>query len=220
MKRKIIYTQDGSTTLEIEAWGEHYHSMRGAIGEAYHVFIRQGLELLAGKEIFLLEIGLGTGLNAFITFLEHERQQQTIHYEGVEAYPLTAEEVACLNYPELLHASDKKSVFELLHSTPWNETVSLSPTFTLKKRLQSFEQICDQERFDLIYFDAFSASVQPELWTETLFERMYQALKTGGILVTYASKGSARRAMQAVGFKVEKLPGALGKRDMLRAKKE
>lgn len=220
MKRKIIYTQDGSTTLEIEAWGEHYHSMRGAIGEAYHVFIHQGLELFAGKEIFLLEIGLGTGLNAFITFLEHERQQQTIHYEGVEAYPLTAEEVSCLNYPELLHVSDKKAVFELLHSTPWDETVSLSPTFTLKKRLQSFEQISDQERFDLIYFDAFSASVQPELWTETLFERMYQALKTGGILVTYASKGSARRAMQAVGFKVEKLPGALGKRDMLRAKKE
>ena len=85
MKRKIIYTQDGSTTLEIEAWGEHYHSMRGAIGEAYHVFIRQGLELFAGKEISLLEIGLGTGLNAFITFLEHERLQQTIHYEGVEA---------------------------------------------------------------------------------------------------------------------------------------
>ena len=194
--------------------------MRGAIGEAYHVFIRQGLELFARKEIFLLEIGLGTGLNAFITFLEHERLQQTIHYEGVEAYPLTAEEVACLNYPELLHVSDKKAVFELLHSTPWDETVSLSPTFTLKKRLQSFEQICDQERFDLIYFDAFPASVQPELWTETLFERMYQALKTGGILVTYASKGSARRAMQAVGFKVEKLPGALGKRDMLRAKKE
>ena len=220
MKRKIIYTQDGSTTLEIEAWGEHYHSMRGAIGEAYHVFIRQGLELFAKKEISLLEIGLGTGLNAFITFLEHERQQQTIHYEGVEAYPLTAEEVACLNYPELLHAGDKKAVFELLHSAPWDATVSLSPTFTLKKRLQSFEQISDQERFDLIYFDAFSASVQPELWTENLFECMYQALKTGGILVTYASKGSARRAMQAVGFKVEKLPGALGKRDMLRAKKE
>ena len=220
MKRKIIYTQDGSTTLEIEAWGEHYHSMRGAIGEAYHVFIRQGLELFAKKEISLLEIGLGTGLNAFITFLEHERLQQTIHYEGVEAYPLTAEEVACLNYPELLHVSDKKAVFELLHSTPWDETVSLSPTFTLKKRLQSFELICDQERFDLIYFDAFSASVQPELWTENLFECMYQALKTGGILVTYASKGSARRAMQAVGLKVEKLPGALGKRDMLRAKKE
>ena len=132
MKRKIIYTQDGSTTLEIEAWGEHYHSMRGAIGEAYHVFIRQGLELFVGKEISLLEIGLGTGLNAFITFLEHERQQQTIHYEGVEAYPLTAEEVACLNYPELLHAGDKKAVFELLHSAPWDETVSLSPTFTLK----------------------------------------------------------------------------------------
>jgi len=220
MKRKIIYTQDGSTTLEIEAWGEHYHSMRGAIGEAYHVFIRQGLELFARKEIFLLEIGLGTGLNAFITFLEHERLQQTIHYEGVEAYPLTAEEVACLNYPELLHAGDKKAVFELLHSAPWDGIVSLSPTFTLKKRLQSFEQISDQERFDLIYFDAFSASVQPELWTEALFERMYQALKTGGILVTYASKGSARRAMQAVGFKVEKLSGALGKRDMLRAKKE
>ena len=220
MKRKIIHTQDGSTTLEIEDWGEHYHSMRGAIGEAYHVFIRQGLELFAGQEVQLLEIGFGTGLNAFISFLEHERLQQTIHYEGVEAYPLTPEEVACLNYTEILEVEQKQAIFQQLHSAPWEETVSLSPTFTLRKRLQSFEQISDQARFDLIYFDAFSASVQPELWTEAIFERMYKALKAGGILVTYASKGSARRAMQAVGFKVEKLPGALGKRDMLRAKKE
>ena len=190
MKRKIIHTQDGSTTLEIEAWGEHYHSMRGAIGEAYHVFIRSGLDLFAGQEVQLLEIGLGTG------------------------------EVACLNYPEVLKATDKEAIFQQIHSSPWEEPLTLSPSFTLKKRQQSFEQISDKERFDLIYFDAFSASVQPELWTEHIFERMYQALKAGGVLVTYASKGSARRAMQAVGFKVEKLPGALGKRDMLRAKKE
>ena len=220
MKRKIIHTQDGSTTLEIEAWGEHYHSMRGAIGEAYHVFIRSGLDLFASQEVQLLEIGLGTGLNAFITFLEHEKLQQTIHYEGVEAYPLTTQEVACLNYPEVLKALDKEAIFQQIHSSPWEEPLTLSPSFTLKKRQQSFEQISDKERFDLIYFDAFSASVQPELWTEHIFERMYQALKAGGVLVTYASKGSARRAMQAVGFKVEKLPGALGKRDMLRAKKE
>ena len=198
MKRKIIHTQDGSTTLEIEAWGEHYHSMRGAIGEAYHVFIRSGLDLFASQEVL----------------------QQTIHYEGVEAYPLTAQEVACLNYPEVLKALDKEAIFQQIHNSPWEEPLTLSPSFTLKKRQQSFEQISDKERFDLIYFDAFSASVQPELWTEDIFERMYQALKAGGVLVTYASKGSARRAMQAVGFKVEKLPGALGKRDMLRAKKE
>ncbi len=220
MNRKVILTQDGSSTLEIEGWDEHYHSTHGAITEAYHVFIHNGLALFEGKEIHLLEIGLGTGLNAFITFLEHERLGQTLFYEGVEAYPLSEEEVQKLNYVERLQVPDKMDIFYKIHLSPWGTFQKLSDSFSLKKRQQFFQDIDDKEQFDLIYFDAFGARVQPELWTMPLFEKMYQALREGGILVTYASKGSARRAMQEVGFQVEKLPGAMGKREMVRAYKK
>lgn len=220
MKRKIILTQDGSSTLEIEAWGEHYHSVRGAIQEAYHVFIQNGLSLFPKREVNILEIGLGTGLNAFITFLEHKHLEQIIHYEGIEAYPLTLEEVAQLNYTSQLGVTDQESTFQLIHQSPWEETIKISESFSLKKRKAFFEDITDIERFDLIYFDAFGARVQPELWTSFIFDKMYKSLIKNGILVTYASKGSARRAMLEVGFSVEKLPGAMGKREMLRALKE
>ena len=83
-----------------------------------------------------------------------------------------------------------------------------------------FEDFQDDDFADLIYFDAFGARVQPELWTETIFKKMYDALKDKGIIVTYAAKGSVRRAMQAVGFKVERLPGPPGKREMLRGTKQ
>ena len=220
MKRKIILTQDGSSTLEIEAWGEHYHSVRGAIQEAYHVFIQNGLSLFPKREVNILEIGLGTGLNACITFLEHKHLGQIIHYEGIEAYPLTLEEVAQLNYTSQLGVTDQESTFQLIHQSPWEETIKISESFSLKKRKAFFEDITDIERFDLIYFDAFGARVQPELWTSFIFDKMYKSLIKNGILVTYASKGSARRAMLEVGFSVEKLPGAMGKREMLRALKE
>ena len=161
MNRKVILTQDGSSTLEIEGWDEHYHSTHGAITEAYHVFIHNGLALFEGKEIHLLEIGLGTGLNAFITFLEHERLGQTLFYEGVEAYPLLEEEVQKLNYVERLQVPDKMDIFYKIHQSPWGTFQKLSDTFSLKKRQQFFQDINDKEQFDLIYFDAFGARVQP-----------------------------------------------------------
>ena len=219
MKRKIILTQDGSSTLEIEAWGEHYHSVRGAIQEAYHVFIQNGLSLFPKREVNILEIGLGTGLNAFITFLEHNHLEQIIHYEGIEAYPLTLEEVAQLNYTSQLGVTDQEPTFQLIHQSPWEETIKISESFSLKKRKALFEDITDIERFDLIYFDAFGAQVQPELWEVSIFQKMYNALKPNGYLVTYAAKGSVRRAMQACGFGVERLPGPPMKREMLRARK-
>jgi tRNA U34 5-methylaminomethyl-2-thiouridine-forming methyltransferase MnmC len=87
----------------------------------------------------------------------------------------------------------------------------------LTKRQQLFEDIDDENRFDLIYFDAFGARVQPELWNELIFKKMYDSLRINGVLVTYSAKGSVRRAMQSVGFKVERLEGPPGKREMLRA---
>ena len=218
MKRKIITTEDGSTTIQIEDWDEQYHSKHGAIQEAYHVFIKNGLELFSNREISILEIGFGTGLNALITFLEHSKRNLEVNYEGVEAYPISSEEAQAMNYARVL-GDELQGVFQKMHQSEWEKEISVSKTFRLKKRKLFFQEIEAQEKFNLIYFDAFGAQVQPELWTEEIFQKMYDSLKENGVLVTYAAKGSVRRAMLSVGFQVEKLPGPPGKREMLRARK-
>jgi len=215
-----LITNDGSTTIHIPEWNEQYHSKHGAIQEAYHVFINSGLQQLKDQDkISILEVGFGTGLNCFITFLEAFKHKMDINYVGVEAYPVEEKEIKLLNYISELNAEEFAKVFENMHSTPWNTQHQISKSFTLMKRQQFFEEITDKNSFNLIYFDAFGARVQPELWTVEIFKRMANALKTNGLLVTYASKGSVRRAMQNAGLQVERLPGPPGKREMLRATK-
>ena len=214
-----MITADGSTTIHITEWDEQYHSKHGAIQEAKHVFIKNGLSLFSDQKISILEIGFGTGLNSFITFLEAVKMKLIIDYVGVEAYPLTAKEVEKMNYVEQLNAKEFTDVFNKMHHQEWEIKGEISPDFSLTKRKQFFNEINDENKFDLIYFDAFGARVQPELWTEEIFEKMFKSLKTGGVLVTYSAKGSVRRAMLSVGFSVEKLPGPPGKREMLRGTK-
>ena len=219
MKREVIKTSDGSTTIYLKDIDEHYHSKHGAINEAYHVFIRNGLDIIQSKEASILEIGFGTGLNAFITLLEAEKRDLKIKYDGVEAYPVSENEIKLLNFMNELKVENKTSLFNLMHHCIWGSRNDITNYFNLKKRKQSFFEIDDQNTFDLIYFDAFGARVQPELWTDVIFLKMYTALKPRGILVTYAAKGSVRRTMLKVGFSVERLPGPPGKREMLRATK-
>jgi tRNA U34 5-methylaminomethyl-2-thiouridine-forming methyltransferase MnmC len=228
VKREILITSDGSTTIHLPDWNEQYHSKHGAIQEAYHVFIKSGFDLFCDFEqqensqesISILEIGFGTGLNAFITFLEAIKQYKKIDYVGVEAYPVLENEIQKLNYVSELKAAAQQAIFDKMHAVSWDTKHRISDGFLLTKRKQFFEAIEDENKFDLVYFDAFGATNQPELWTETIFLKMYNALKSNGILVTYAAKGSVRRAMLAVGFKVERLPGPPGKREMLRAIKK
>ncbi|WP_027138851.1 tRNA (5-methylaminomethyl-2-thiouridine)(34)-methyltransferase MnmD [Gaetbulibacter saemankumensis] len=227
MKREVIVTADGSSTIHIPEWNEQYHSKHGAIQEAYHVFIKHGLSYILEidskkrleNNICILEIGFGTGLNAFITLLESEKHNLNINYTGVEAFPVALEEVAQLNYVQQLKAEVKLTEFTKLHEVSWEKNQVVSNTFSIIKQQKKFADIRDVNIYNLIYFDAFGARVQPELWTEDMFKIMYDALKNNGVLVTYAAKGSVRRAMQAVGFLVEKLPGPPGKREMLRATK-
>ncbi|AOW17288.1 SAM-dependent methyltransferase [Polaribacter vadi] len=229
MKREIFITSDGSTSIHLPDWNEQYHSKHGAIQEAYHVFIKAGFEkfmdtISQKKEstqtnLSILEIGFGTGLNAFITFLEADKKNIKIDYVGVEAYPVAADEVEKLNYVAELKAENNQLVFNEMHTTSWDEKQTISDNFNLTKRKQFFNEIDDENTFDVIYFDAFGATNQPELWTEEIFQKMFTALKVGGILTTYAAKGSVRRAMQTVGFTVERLAGPPGKREMLRAVK-
>ncbi len=219
MKRRIITTADGSKTIQIEDWDEQYHSKHGAIQEAYHVFIKHGLRLFQNEKIDLLEIGFGTGLNALITFLEGQKLGLQIDYVGVEAYPVSVDEVMQLDYCKQLEVENQYQTFLEMHKSPWEQKVEIGADFILEKQQKDFKEITDENLFNLVYFDAFGARVQPELWTEDVFSIMYRAMKSSGVLVTYAAKGSVRRAMQAVGFMVERLPGPPGKREMLRAVK-
>ncbi|WP_405381185.1 tRNA (5-methylaminomethyl-2-thiouridine)(34)-methyltransferase MnmD [Maribacter sp. LLG6340-A2] len=219
MKREIITTADGSKTIQIKDWNEQYHSKHGAIQEAYHVFIHSGLHLYKDCPLHILEIGFGTGLNALITLLEADAQKLNIDYTGVEAFPVSGEELAQLNYLEELNVLSRQKTFNEMHSSPWEKLVPITSGFRLKKQQKDFKEITDIEQYDLVYFDAFGARVQPELWTYEIFMIMFKALKKGGYLVTYAAKGSVRRAMLDVGFLVERLPGPPGKREMLRARK-
>ena len=220
MKKQIIHTADGSSSIYLPELDEHYHSRHGAIQEAYHVFIRMGLDLFEDKSsVRILEMGFGTGLNCFITFLEARRRELEVQYTGIEAFPLQPDLVRELRHVKQLGAGAFEDAYELLHASPWESVVDIRDDFRLLKREARFEDICYEESFDLVYFDAFGARVQPELWEERIFRSMFLALDREGVLVTYAAKGSVRRAMQSVGFEVERLPGPPGKREMLRARK-
>ncbi len=220
MKRSIITTADGSKTIQIEDWNEQYHSVHGALQEAKHVYIEHGLhEFLQRqpnqKNINILEIGFGTGLNAMLSATNELALQKSILYHGVEAYPVSNDELQALNYSSLVET--KSEIFDQLHNVSWNKESQITKHFVLKKRQEFFADIKDVNTFDIVYFDAFGPRVQPDLWTPSIFKTMYTAMRFGGILVTYSAKGSVRRAMQEVGFEVERLAGPPGKREMLRA---
>jgi len=219
LKRAILHTHDGSTTIHIEEWDECYHSKFGAIQEAQHVFIKNGLSLFKDQSISILEIGFGTGLNAFITFLESKKLGLQVDYVGIEAYPISQSEIKEMNYVSELKAESDEAVFETMHSCPWEEKINLKIDFNLTKKKQFFYEIEYVEKFDLIYFDAFGYRVQPELWTLEIFKLMFKALKKNGVLVTYAARSIIKKNMQEAGFTVEKLQGPPGKREMFRATK-
>ena len=219
MKREIVITGDGSTTIRIPDWNENYHSSHGAIQEAKHVFVTHGLDVFQNQdEISILEIGFGTGLNAFITFLETLTKDK-VNYVGVEAYPISAAEVAQMNYVSELKAAPYATNFKKMHASDWEHEIAITTQFNLTKRKQFFQDINDKNQYHLIYFDAFGYPLQPELWSEAIFVKMYEALLPGGVLVTYACRSVIKNAMLAAGFSIEKLPGAPGKREMLRATK-
>jgi len=226
VQRKIITTQDGSKSIHIVEWNEQYHSKHGAVQEAKHVFIDSGLtHFLKGKKnvnsetISVLEIGFGTGLNALITLLEAEKKSLSINYTGIEGFPVSIEEIKALNYSSILEVQNKAPVFLSMHDSNWEEEIDMTSFFKLTKEKKQFSEVNAKNKFDLVYFDAFGPRVQPELWTESIFALMHKAMRSKGVLVTYCAQGNARRAMQKVGFAVEKIQGPPGKRHMLRATK-
>jgi tRNA U34 5-methylaminomethyl-2-thiouridine-forming methyltransferase MnmC len=225
MERQVITTADGSSTVSIPEMNVTYHSTHGAIQESMHVFIQAGLNQVLSRysSISILEMGFGTGLNALLTLIEAETVKKPVHYTSIELYPLEQEQIKSLNYFQQLDRKDLQPVFEILHTSPWEKEIPIVENFTLFKSgtdLLKFEPPRSGQLFHLIYFDAFAPTAQPELWTGAAFEKIFALISPGGLLVTYCSKGEVRRAMQSAGFKVEKLTGPPGKREMVRAWKE
>jgi tRNA U34 5-methylaminomethyl-2-thiouridine-forming methyltransferase MnmC len=218
MKRKLILTRDGSHTLYQENLDEHYHSVHGAMQESRHVFIDNGLAYFQKEQLKIFEVGFGTGLNALLSSLYSEEKQLNIDYSAIEKYPLETTWIDQLNYQKIL-GKNAKSIFEKIHQAPWGDYFPISETFNLKKTEFDFIQYNTSETFDLVYFDAFAPDKQPELWSEIVFTKLYTFLNAPGVFVTYSAKGVIKRRLQASGFKVEKLPGPPGKREMIRALK-
>ncbi len=224
MKRELIQTKDGSKTLIIKDLEETYHSKHGALQEANHVFIDNGLKLVNDYEINILELGFGTGLNVLVTFDEYLKKNkiQKINYFGVEKYPIFLQEASELSYYELFPDKKLQDLSLKIHETEWEKLIQLDVNFYLKKIKDDFFNIknLDLPLIDIVYFDCFGARVQPDLWEKEIFEMVADKMKTGGLLTTYSSKGSVRRALQDLGFDVEKKQGPPGKREMINAWKK
>jgi tRNA U34 5-methylaminomethyl-2-thiouridine-forming methyltransferase MnmC len=221
MLMAIFVTQDGSHSIFSEQYGVSYHSKYGAITESAHVFINAGLRYKAvvQPEIAILEVGFGTGLNAFLSWLEAERRNLVLRYYSIEAYPIPMEDLEDFNYTEKLNIPNRQADFCRLHQCAWNRSAKLSAHFRLYKKQIRLEAFRTNQRFDLIYFDAFAPQAQPELWTERILALMYKSLKPEGALVTYCAQGNFKRTLKKVGFEVECLEGPPGKREMTRASK-
>ena len=223
MDRKIIVTADGSHSIQIEGTALTYHSLHGAIQESQHVFIEAGLVpwlQQRKKQLRIFEMGFGTGLNALLSWIQSKQTQQSVYYAGVEQFPLTQQQAASLNYCAQLNLPDWEPPFMSMHSCVWNQVNQLDPYFTLHKIQSSITDLTLQaEPFHLFYFDAFAPTAQPELWTEDIFRKLFALAAPGATLLTYCSKGIVRRAMQAAGWQVSKIPGPPRKREMVRASK-
>ncbi len=216
---KLHQTADGSYTLYVPELDEHYHSVKGALTESQHIFIDMAFKHSQAKSPRILEIGLGTGLNCFLTLLEAIRLNREVHYTGIERYPLSFDVLQKLNYPAIINQGHEDLYFAL-HQAQWNTDVKVTDNFTIHKIEDDFTSYRFNSQFDIIYFDAFAPEKQPDMWNQHLFDHLFEVLAPGGILTTYCAKGVVRRMLQSAGFVVERLPGPPGgKREIIRANK-
>ena len=215
MQRKLIITDDGSSSIYVEKLGEHYHSHFGARQESEHIFINSALKQLNKSEINILEYGFGTGLNALLSLEYAMINGVKINYTSIEKYPVISEEYSKLNFGE------KDDLFIKLHETEWGIDNVINDNFSLQKINSDFREFNSKSiKFDVVFFDAFAPDVQPHLWSEEIFAFIYNSMNIGGVLTTYTVKGSVRRLLKSVGFDVEKIPGPPGKREITRAWKK
>ena len=217
MKNKLVITNDGSHSIFNAKINECYHSKHGAIVEAEHVFIRNGFSAVNKKQLNILEIGFGTGLNTLLTLQKAVQKKIIVNYHTIECYPLEKSHYSKLNFTDLI-GIDQDDLLKL-HTSKWEEELKINNFFNLTKMNTDLQTYVSEVKFDIIYFDAFSPEKQPELWTNTIFMEMHNYLKEDGFLITYCAKGIVKRTMKSVGFEIIVLDGPPGKRQMTRANK-
>ncbi|MCO4805229.1 MAG: tRNA (5-methylaminomethyl-2-thiouridine)(34)-methyltransferase MnmD [Flavobacteriales bacterium] len=218
LEMELVVSDDGSHTIRIPSLKEHYHSHKGAIQECAHVFIKMGLEQFPeDASLRIFEMGFGTGLNVLMTAIN--ARSRSIYYKSIEAFPLDRDMISRLNYPAQIGTSEAIRLFGDIHDANWQLDVKLIENFVLHKQHTGLQELESETGFDLIYYDAFAPHAQPELWTMDVWNKLFEMMNPGGILVTYCAKGQVRRDLQSAGFDVERLPGPPGKREMLRAQK-
>ncbi len=212
-KNEIILTQDGSHTLFSKHFEQYYHSIFGALQESQRIFIELGLEYAFEhfEQISVFEMGFGMGLNAWLTQQMARQHQQKIDYTSIEAFPIEVSVAQMLNY------NDSGNDFLALHEAEWNQEIVFDSFFHFKKIAISLENYHSEKSYNVIYYDAFAPEVQPELWTQEVFEKLASMMPQGGVLTTYCSKSYVRRNLKAAGFEVKKHTGPLGKREVSRA---
>lgn len=209
-------TGDGSLTLRSATLAEQYHSRHGAVEEAMHVYIHAGLHAVQKRLIDLLEVGLGTGLNALLTWMEAERLGITVNYHALEPHPVPQELLVVIDHPGHAGAAERMDGYMSLMNAA-EGAGQAGDCFRFSVSRQHAQDLSMNEAFDLVYFDAFGPRVQPEMWTEEIFTRLFNAMRPGGMLVTYCAKGEVRRAMKRAGFVAQRLQGPPGKTHMIRA---
>lgn len=234
LSSEIELTADGSHTLFVPSMNEHYHSVNGAETEAEHIYINYGFRESNASPLHVLEIGFGTGLNAFLTLIETQKLYKKVIYTSLELYPLSLELIRKLNYPDIIHPEYANLYYDL-HQAKWNESCKITSDFSILKVNVDFTNIAHPTEsakwslgtvdnqpisYDVVYFDAFAPEKQPEMWNQELFNALYASMNPNGILMTYCAKGVVRRMLQSSGFTVERLPGPPGKREVLRATKK
>lgn len=214
MKKEVVVTGDGSKTIHMPELNESYHSTHGALQEAEHVFIKNGLDLLGKESVDVFELGFGTGLNAILAYRFSKQNNVHINYVGVEAYPVTLEMIEALDYTDFLTVDEKK-VFLEMHKADWGSRVALSDQFIFQKTEEKIEDYeVDESTMDIVFFDAFGPRTQGALWQPVILEKMASILRENGILTTYCAQGQFRRDLKSLGFDVTKVPGPPGKREM------
>ena len=222
-RKKIIKTEDGSITYRIDTLKENYHSLYGAVTESQFVYLAEGFNFWSknnnDQKCDIFELGYGTGLIAYLTFLEAAKISKSVNYNSIDPFPLSIKEVKSLKYDEFFEHLKSLTTFNEFSGIIWNRPQEVSPYFDITKNKIYFQDFKSQKLFHIIYYDAFGAHSQPEIWEPELMKKCYKLLKPGGIWVSYCAKGSVRRGLQDAGFTVYRLPGPPGKREMLRAVK-
>ena len=213
---QIITTSDGSHTIFVPELDEHYHSVHGAVQESNYIFIENGFNFCTADPVNIFEVGFGTGLNALLTAIKCREGNRLVNYTSIEKYPLEQNIISSINHAKFAGEAGLE-IYNLIHSSVWNESVNICKNFNLKKINADFTSVIPAGKFDLIYFDAFGPDKQPEMWSKEMFEVIASVTNNNGVFITYSAKGEVKRNLKACGFDVTLLPGPPGKRQIIKA---